>query len=67
MFPRKKKEKGRKNPHLALSRKNDPSTCLNFGDCLVGVWRVFENCLEGIWQVSGGCLEGVLGVSGRCL
>ena len=40
----KKKEEGRKegrkkknnNPHLAFSRKNDP-TCLIFSDCLVGV------------------------------
>ena len=58
-------EEGR-NPHLASSRRIDP-TCLNFGDCLVGVWRVYGNCLEGVWQVSGGCLESVLRVSGRCL
>ena len=40
-------EEGRKknnNPHLASSRRNDP-TCQNFGDCLVGVWREFGNCL----------------------
>ena len=41
VFPRKKEEgrrkkEGRKNPHLNFSRRNDPS-CLNFGDCLVGV------------------------------
>ena len=48
VFPqKKKKEEGRKIPHLAASRMNDP-TCLNFGDCLVGVWRVFGNCLEGV-------------------
>ena len=35
-------------------------TCLNFGDCLVGVWRVFGNCLESVWRVSVGCLKGVL-------
>ena len=58
-----RKEGRRRNPHLASSRRNDP-TCLNFGDCLVGVWKVFGNCLEGVWQVSGGCLEGVLRVSG---
>ena len=41
-------EEGRRsNPHLAFSRRNDP-TCLIFGDCLVGVWRVYGNCLEGV-------------------
>ena len=54
------------NPRLAFSRRND-LTCLNFADCLVGVWRVIGNCLEGVWQVSGMCLEGVLRVSKRCL
>ena len=67
VFPqKKKKEEGRKNPHLAASRMNDP-TCLNFADCLVGVWRVYGNCLEGVWRVSGGCLVGVCWVSGACL
>ena len=33
---RKKEEEEGRNPHLASSRRNDP-TCLNFGDCLVGV------------------------------
>ena len=64
VFPlegRKEEEEGR-NPHLASSRRIDP-TCLNFGDCLVGVWRVYGNCLEGVWQVSGGCLVGVWRVS----
>ena len=56
----------KKNPHLASSRRNDP-TCLKFDDCLVGVWKVFGNCLEGVWHVSGCCLEGVLKVSGGCL
>ena len=63
-----------RNPHLASSRRIGPTTCLKFGDCLVGVWRVYGNCLEGVWQylagvfrVSGECLEGVLSVSGRCL
>ena len=56
----------KKNPHLDSSIRNDP-TCLNFGDCLVGVWKVFGNCLEGVWQVSGGCLVGVWCVSGGCL
>ena len=56
-----KEEEGR-NPHLASSRRIDP-LCLNFGDCLVGVWRVYGNCLEGVWQVSGGCLVGVWRVS----
>ena len=63
---KKEEEKGRNNPHLAFSRRNDP-TCLNFGDCLVGVWKVFGNCLEGVWRVSGGCLEGVWKVPGGCL
>ena len=61
------KKEGRKNKsHLASKTRSD-STSLNFGDCLVGVWKVFGNCLEGVWQLSGGCLEGVLRVSGRCL
>ena len=59
-------KEGRKNRHLAFSRRSDP-TCLIFSDCLVGVWRVYGNCLESVWQVSFGCLEGVLRVSGRCL
>ena len=73
---RRKEEEGR-NHHLAFRRRIEP-TCLNFGDCLEGVWRVYGNCLEGVWRVSGGCLmgfwwmsggclEGVLRVSGRCL
>ena len=68
LFPWKEEErrKKEKNPHQAFSRGIDP-TCLNFGDCLVGVWRVYGNCLEGVWWVSGGCLEGVLRVSGRGL
>ena len=44
------RKEGRKNPHLASSRRNDPS-CLNFGDCLVGFWKVFGNYLEGVWHV----------------
>ena len=64
---RKEEEEGRnENPHLACTRRNDP-LCLNFGECLVGVWRFFENCLEAVWWVSERCLEGVLRVSGRCL
>ena len=58
----RKKKEGRRNPHLAFSRSIDP-TCLNFGDCLEGVWRVYGNCLEVVWRVSGGCLEGVFKVS----
>ena len=53
--------------HPVASSRRIESTCLNFGDCLVGVWRVFENCQEGVWQVSGGCLEGFLRASGSCL
>ena len=49
---KKEEEEGRRNPHLAFSRKNDP-TCLIFSDCLVGVWRVYGNCLESVWWVSG--------------
>ena len=60
---RKEGRKKKKNPHLASSRRNGPK-CLNFGDCLVGVWKVFGNRLEGVWQLSGGCLEGVLRASG---
>ena len=56
----------RTHPPTDYSTRNDP-TCLNFGDCLLGVWKVYENCLEGIWRVSGGCLTGALRVSGRCL
>ena len=48
------------------SLRIDPM-CLNFDDCLVGVWRVYGYCLEGIWQVSGGYLAGVLWLSGGCL
>ena len=68
VFQRKKNKEGRKkkNPHLASSKRNGP-TCLNFGDCLVGVWRVYGNCLAGVWWVSGGCLVGVWWVSGGCL
>ena len=40
------------NPHLASSRRND-LTCLNFGDCLMSVWKVFGHCLEGVMRVSG--------------
>ena len=66
-FPAEEEEGRRKsNPHLAFNRGNGP-ICLDFGDCLLGVWRVFGNCLEGVWQVSVGCLIGVLRVSGRCL
>ena len=61
----RKKKEGKTNPHLAFSTRNDP-TCLIFGDCLVGVWRVYENCLEGVWRVSGSPLA-VLRVPGRCL
>ena len=34
-----KKQEGRKNPHLAFNRRND-LTCVNFGDFLVGVWKL---------------------------
>ena len=67
VFPQEgRRKEGRRNPHLASSRRVDP-TCLNFGDCLVGVWNVFGNCLEGVWLESGGRLKGVLRVPGRCL
>ena len=49
VFRRKKKKKEQeegRNPHLASSRRNYP-TYLNFGDCLVGVWRVSMRCLNG--------------------
>ena len=64
-FPTGRKREGRKNPHLASRSWNGPR-CLNFGDCLAGVWKVFGSCLEGVWQVSVDCLEGVLWVSGMC-
>ena len=57
-----KEEERRKNPHLAFSRRNDP-TCLNFSDCIVGVWRVYGNCLESVWRVSGRCPFAVWRVS----
>ena len=60
------RRKKKKNPHLASSRRIDP-TCLNFGDCLVGVWKLSGGCLAGVWWVSGGCLVGVWWVSGGCL
>ena len=63
---RRRKKRKKNNPHLAFSRRNDP-TCLIFSDCLVGVWRAYGNYLESVWQVSFGCLEGVLRVSERCL
>ena len=61
VFPRKKK-----SPHLASSRRKDP-TCMNFDDCLLGVWRVSSGCLEGVWKVPGGCLKGVGKVPAGCL
>ena len=64
VFPRKKNKKKKNNPHLAFSRRNDP-TCLIFGDCLVGVWMVYGNCLEGVWWVSGRCPLAVWRVFGR--
>ena len=62
VFPLEEEEEEGRNPHLASNRRIDP-ICLNFRDCLVGVWRVYGNCLEGVWRVSGGCLVGVLRVS----
>ena len=64
-FPKGWKE-GRRNPHLASGSWNG-LRCQNFGDSLVGVWKVLGNCLEVVGQVSGGCLEGVLRVSGQYL
>ena len=69
VFPRKeegRRKEGRNNPHLAFSRRKDP-TCLNFADCLVGVWRLSGRCLTGVRQVSGGCLKGVWKVPYVCL
>ena len=60
VFLRKEEEEGR-NPHLASSRRNDP-TCLNFGSYLVDV---YGSCLEGVWWLSGVCLN--LRVSGGYL
>ena len=54
VFPlEEEEEEGRRrnNPHLAFSRRNDP-TCLHFADCLLGALRVLGNCLEGVWKVS---------------
>ena len=59
---RRWRKEGRNNPHLAFSRRNDP-TCLIFGDCLLGVWRVYGNCLKGVWRVSGRCPLAVWRVS----
>ena len=53
VFPlegRRRKKEEVSNPHLALSRRNDPA-CLVFSDCLVGVWRVYGNCLECLVDV----------------
>ena len=66
LFSHRKEGKRRKNPHLASIRGNDP-TCLNFGECLAGVWKLSGNCLKGVWQVFDDCLEGVLWMSVRCL
>ena len=44
---RRRKKKKKNNPHLAFSRRKDP-TCLIFSGCLVGVWRVSGNCLESV-------------------
>ena len=67
LFSHRKEEEGRReNLHLISSSWNVPRY-LNFGDCLVDVWKVFGNCLEGVWRVSGGCLVGVWWVSGGCL
>ena len=58
-FPKEGRKEGRKkknNPHLASSRRSDP-TCLIFGDRRCG-------CLKSVWKMSGGCLEGVLRLSG---
>ena len=64
---RKKKKEGRNNPHLGKSRINDP-TCLTFGVCCVGVWRVSGNLSVSVGcLVAGGCLKGVLRISMGCL
>ena len=48
MYGRKKEEEeGRKNPHLASTGRNDP-TSLKFGGCPVGVMRFSGECLEGV-------------------
>ena len=62
----RRKEGRKKNPLLTFSRRITP-TCLNFGDCIMGVWRVYGNCLVGVWWVSGGCLKGVWKMPGGCL
>ena len=68
VFPLEEEEVRRKEgrritlPHLAFSRRNDP-TCLIFSDCLLGVWMV----MVIVWRVSGGCLAGVLWLSGGFL
>ena len=54
--------KRKKIPHLASSRRNDP-TCLKFH---VGVGQVSGGCLKGVWIVSGGCPEGVWWLSMEC-
>jgi len=52
LFSHGRRKEGRKNPHLASSIRKDP-TILNFGDCLVGIWRVFGNCQEFVWREVG--------------
>ena len=54
-YGRKKEEE----PSPSFEQKD----CLNFGECLVGVWRVCGNYLVGVRQVSGGCLIGIWRVS----
>ena len=58
----KKEGRSKNNPHLTFSRRDDP-TCLNFGDCLVGVWKLSGGCLEGDWRVSCVCPVAVWRVS----
>ena len=62
VFSHGRKEEGITTPNLAFCRRNDP-TCLNFADCVVGVWKMHGNCLVVVWQVSYRCLAGVWQVS----
>ena len=68
VFPQegRRRKEGTKNPHLASSSWIGPRS-LNFGNCLMGVWKVFGNLVEGVWHVSVDYLEGVFWVSGMCL
>ena len=42
-------------------------TCMKFGGCPAGVWRVFGGCLRGVSRVHGWGLEHIYGMSKWCV